>query len=145
MNPPSPKKYTLLIVDDSRADARLAQLWLRKSQRIQEVCAVQSGGEALSFLRREGPFSEAPPVQLLLVDVHLPDMLGWDLIAQLRADPEWARIPVVILTGTTCDADARRARSLGVARYLAKPFDAEEFGALVGEIEQVLESSEHNT
>lgn len=141
----SPFRNTLLIVDDSRADARLAQLWLRKSQRFQEVCAVATGGEALAFLRRKEPFAEAPPVQLLVVDVQLPDMLGWELIAQLRADPEFAQIPVVVLTGTTCEADARRARSLGVARYLTKPFDAEEFAVLVAEIEQVLDASERNT
>jgi two-component system response regulator len=133
-------RISVLIVDDSRADARLAQLWLRKSQRVQESHAVQSGDEALAFLRREEPFAQAPPTHLVLLDVQLPDMLGWDLIAELRRDPALARIPVIVLTGTTYDADARRATALGVARYLAKPFDAEEYAKLLGEIESVVET-----
>ncbi len=128
---------TILVVDDSRADARLAQLWLRSSAVVRDVELVHSGREALAFLRREGPFAQAPIPHMLVLDVHLPDMLGWELLVKLRQDEALSGIPVVVLTGTVTDADAQRARELGVARYLCKPFDADEFTALVREIETV--------
>jgi two-component system response regulator len=135
MTTPTPK--TVLIIDDSHADARLMELWLRNSAVVTNVHSVRSGREALQFLRRQDPFAQAPLPHILLLDIHLPDMLGWDLLSELRQDEQLARIPVVVLTGTVHEADARRARDYGAARYLCKPFDAEEYAALVQEIDRV--------
>jgi two-component system response regulator len=126
-----------LIIDDSRADARLMELWLRNSTVITTVYSVRSGQEALQFLRRQDPFAQAPTPHILLLDIHLPDMLGWDLLGELGRDENLSRIPVFVLTGTLHDADAQRARECGAVRYLCKPFDADEYAALVQEIDRV--------
>jgi two-component system response regulator len=135
-------RITILIVDDSRADVRLAQLWLRNSAVIQDVQVARSGAEALAYLRQEDPFAQADKPQLILLDVHLPDMLGWDLLAELRRDAALSEIPVIVLTGTVNDVDAQLARDLGAARYLCKPFDADEFATLVREIETTIRETE---
>jgi CheY-like chemotaxis protein len=132
--------HTILIVDDSRADSRLLQLWLRNSATIGHVQVARTGRDALAYLRHEGEHAQAPTPTLVLLDVHLPDMLAWELLTELRRDESLASIPVIVLTGTVHDADAQLATKLGAARYLCKPFDADEFAILVREIDAVIES-----
>lgn len=129
---------TILIVDDSRADTRLMQLWLRNSAFIRDVQVVRSGSEALALLRKEGAEAHSQRPQLILLDVHLPDMFGWDLLETLRRDTSLADIPVIVLTGTVNDVDAQMASQLGAVRYLCKPIDADEFAVLVREIDAIL-------
>jgi CheY-like chemotaxis protein len=102
------------------------------------VRVVRTGRQAIEYLRRQGDFAQAPPAQLVLLDVNLPDMLGWDLLAELRQDEALSRIPVIVLTGTIQATDAKLARQLNVARYLCKPFDADEFEKMIAELEAVV-------
>jgi len=133
------KPLNLLLVDDSQADARLMQLWLQKSQVIGDLRVAVSGSQALGMLRREGEYASVPRPDLVLLDVNLPDMQAWDILQIVRGDPALADLAVLILTGTLADADARRAKDFHVISYLAKPFDADEFAALVREIESFAE------
>jgi CheY-like chemotaxis protein len=130
----------ILIVDDSRADSRLTELWLRNSAAVQDVQVVRTGSAALEFLRREGADGQAQRPQLVLLDVHLPDILGWDLLKSLRADEKLRDIPVVVLTGTVNDGDMQLAKDLGAVRCLCKPIDADEFAAFVREIDAILQT-----
>jgi two-component system, chemotaxis family, response regulator Rcp1 len=135
---------TILIVDDSPSDVRLTQLWLRSSAVVRDAPFVHRGGAALAYLRREPPFPDAVRPHLILLDVHLPDMFGWEVLSTLRNDPALATIPVIMLTGTIIPADQQLAVQLGADRYLSKPFDADDFTELVREIETiVLERSSH--
>ena len=133
-------RTTILIVDDSRADSRLTELWLRNSSYVQDVQVVRTGAEALAFLRREGNYGQAQRPQLVLLDVHLPDLLGWELLESLQADESLRDLPVVVLSGTVNEADIQLANKLGAIRCLSKPIDADEFAAFVREIEEILEA-----
>jgi CheY-like chemotaxis protein len=139
MTPTSP--VNVLIVDDSRADAQLTQLWLRNSTWVRDMQVARTGQEALSRLRREPPFDQIPPPQLILLDLNLPDTLGFDLLASLQHDDQLARIPVIVLTGTIRDSEIQRAQQLGAIRCLCKPFDADEFTKLVEEVEAVIRAN----
>ena len=127
----------ILIVDDSRSDTKLLSLWLQRSLLAPEIHCAVTGQEALRLLRDpSGPYSSQLP--LVLLDVHLPDMLGWDFLVEVRRDPVLSSIPIIVLTGTERAEDRLKAQQLGAQAYLGKAFDADEFTRLVAEIEAVL-------
>ncbi len=72
-----------------------------------------------------------PAVDLVLLDVMLPYTDGFELLAQLRANPDWKDVPVIILTSRTREHDAVRALSLGADDYLTKPFSPPELVARI--------------
>lgn len=134
-------KVSVLIVEDSLADAKLTQLWLAKTNFVGAVRVARTGQEGLEILRSAGESGSTRGRWLVLLDVHLPDMLGWELLEELRRQDALPQVRVIVLTGTVRTEDARRAQQAGAARYLAKPFDAEEFAALMREIEAVAQES----
>jgi two-component system chemotaxis response regulator CheY len=84
--------------------------------------AASNGLEALTHIKRERP-------ELVLLDLMMPLMDGWELASALRSDPEWSDIPIVVMTA---DHDAeRKRRELGAEAALPKPFDIEELSELV--------------
>ena len=138
----SRSSITVLIIDDSLSDARLTQLWLRNCESVGNTEVVRTGQEAISRLRCEGAFAQCVLPNLVLLDVNLPDMLGWELLEQMRRDPNMRPIPVIVLTGTVRETDVKRAQELGAARCIPKPFDADEFSVLAKEIESVIRETE---
>ena len=131
----------ILLVDDSPADSRLVQIWLKRSSVVGRVDAVDTGAAALARLRGEGPFAGQALPDLVLHDVNLPDMLVWDVIDAARLALGAGCPPFLILAGTHSDSDAALAASRQAWRYLAKPFDADEFEQLIALIESFGEVS----
>jgi DNA-binding response OmpR family regulator len=86
--------------------------------------AARDGAEALDVLRRERP-------DLLLLDVMMPRLSGFEVMESMRRNPDLAGIPVVVLTARGDEIDVRRGLALGARRYVSKPFDVQ---ALVGEV-----------
>jgi CheY-like chemotaxis protein len=125
----------LFLVDDNAADAKLAARWLRESPAIDRVDVVHDGERALQWLRRNGCYADAPRPDLILLDVNLPRMTGFELLAEIRADSDLAGIPVIVLSASNAEADVSRAIALGADRYFAKPSDAGEFAELVSAVE----------
>jgi DNA-binding response OmpR family regulator len=118
----TPRRETVLVVDD---DAELRDTFCDalSAHGFAALCA-RNGREALQLLTRPAP-GAALPVAILL-DLRMPEMNGWELLARLRASRSLAVIPVLVVS--VCDA--RRALE-GVASYLEKPV---EIGALLAEL-----------
>jgi CheY-like chemotaxis protein len=104
---------TILIVEDNLSvQMSLADVLIDQGYR---VVPVQDGEEALEYLRR------SPPPDLILLDLFMPRMDGWEFRKQMRADPRWTGIPVVVVSSI---ADmAAETSPLGAAAYLSKPVD----------------------
>jgi DNA-binding response OmpR family regulator len=77
----------------------------------------------------------------VLLDSHLPDLHGLEILAELRRNPELAGIGVFVLSGTFHPDDSRRALELGADDYMAKPFEADDFERLVQRIEEFARSA----
>lgn len=107
----------VLIVDDNATNRLYAEELLRAWQ--MRPTAVESGLTALVTL--EGAIAEGDPFALLLVDVQMPDMDGFDLVKELRKRPELSGAPVMMLTSADQVGDVTRCRELGLAAYLIKP------------------------
>ncbi len=117
----------VLLVDDNPADIDLTRDVLGKSRRHPHVSAVSDGVEAISFLRRQGKYAEAPSPDLIVLDLNLPRKDGRNVLLEVKADPGLARIPVVIFTTSQATSDITRCYELGANCYLRKPGNLADF------------------
>lgn len=104
----------ILAVDDEPNILRLIQVNLERKG--YEVETAKNGGEALAKIRQRRP-------DILISDVMMPEMSGFELLANLRRDPEYADLPVIMLTAKTAEVDVVMGYSWGVDMYLTKPFN----------------------
>ena len=126
----------ILLVEDNPGDVRLTVEALRESKmRNNNMSVVGDGVEALAFLRREGKYADAPRPDLILLDLNLPRKGGHEVLAEIRADEELTRIPVVVLTASEAERDITRAYDLHADCYITKSFDLDQFVVVVKSIE----------
>ncbi|MFT4076208.1 MAG: response regulator [Asticcacaulis sp.] len=117
---PAERIANVLLIDDRRADVELTRVYLQVRDRLQFNLLVANGAkEALSVLQAAAHRGES--IDLLLVDINMPGMDGFELLEALRRDPALKHISVVMCTGSTYDQDLARARALGAAGYMVKP------------------------
>jgi diguanylate cyclase (GGDEF)-like protein len=113
----------VLIIDDSPEAIAVAKARLEKEENLTILCA-EWGRPGLEMLKAERP-------DLVLLDVDMPDISGFDLCRMIKSDPELCMIPVIFLTGSGGTEDKVRGLDLGAVDYISKPFDAFELRARV--------------
>jgi len=125
----------ILLVEDNPADARLVTELLKEGQLPHHVRHVTDGVEAMTYLRQRD--AESPPARpdLILLDLNLPRKDGRELLAEIKADENLRRIPVVVLTTSQAEDDIARAYSLYANCYITKPVDLDQFARVVKSIE----------
>jgi len=106
----------VMVVEDEPENRLFIGLMLRTEG--YDVVEAEDGPAAFELLQRE---SGRP--DLILLDVMMPGLNGWQVFERLRQDARWAAIPVVMLTALAQRADVERAVELGVDGYLTKPFE----------------------
>ncbi len=126
----------ILMVEDNAGDIRLMQESLKESKLINRVHVTNNGEEALAFLRREGSYAKVPRPDLILLDLNLPKKDGRETLAEIKADDQLKRIPVVILTTSRAEQDIFYAYDLHANCYITKPVDLDQFMTVVKEIEE---------
>jgi two-component system response regulator len=120
---------TILLVEDSLADAEMTMDALREARLANPIVHVEDGVEALDYLRRTGDFSDRDdgnPVVVLL-DIKMPRMDGIEVLREIRASEQTRRIPVVILSSSREERDLAASWDLGVNAYVVKPVDADQY------------------
>ncbi|MEX0991545.1 MAG: response regulator [Actinomycetota bacterium] len=120
----------ILIVDDDPMIRRLLQVNFRLEGF--DVAVAGRGEEALELAAGARP-------DIVVLDVSMPDMDGWEVMGRLRGDPPTASVPVVFLTARTGQTEQEKAQRLGADGYLVKPFDP---GELVEVVKQVLSDAD---
>jgi chemotaxis family two-component system response regulator Rcp1 len=130
------KTPEILLVDDNPADIDLTSEVLAQCKQRFHVNAVNDGAEAISFLRHQGKYSEAPCPDLVVLDLNLPRRDGRQVLSDIKADPALAKIPVVIFTTSQANSDISRSYELGANCYLRKPGNLPEFVAVVQSMAQ---------
>jgi CheY-like chemotaxis protein len=125
----------VLLVEDNPSDVYLTQVAFRRSRTGSEIHVVEDGIQAMAFLRQELPYAGAPRPDLVLLDLNLPRKDGYKVLAEMKADPDLRKIPVIVLTTSTAEADVDRCYESHANCYIAKPVDFDEFERVIQEIE----------
>ena len=123
------KPRRILLVDDSPRDTEMALDALQQYHLANEVKALRDGAEALDYMYRRGEFADrrdGDPAVILL-DLKMPRVDGLQVLRQLKSDPKFKMIPVVIMTSSREDQDVVRSYQLGVNAYVVKPLTFHEF------------------
>lgn len=120
----------ILVVDDERHIVRLVQVNLERAG--YEVVTAYDGVEALEKMKTENP-------DMVVLDVMMPRMDGFEVLKNLQADPRYQDVPVIMLTAKAQDADIFKGWASGVSSYLTKPFNPRELLVFVERIFQSLD------
>jgi chemotaxis family two-component system response regulator Rcp1 len=125
----------VLLVEDNPGDVRLTKEALKEGKLLNQLTVVGDGVEALSFLRKQGIYADALQPELILLDLNLPKKDGREVLAEIKADPNLRRIPVVVLTTSSSEEDILKIYDLHANCYITKPVDLEQFMGVVKSIE----------
>jgi CheY-like chemotaxis protein len=126
----------ILLVEDNRMDAHFAMHALEKASFKHRCTLVVDGEEAMNYLQRRGIFARAPRPDLILLDLALPKKDGREVLSEIREDFGLRDIPVVVLTGSTDEADIAHTQMLQVESYLVKPVSLSKFLDVIRELKR---------
>jgi len=125
----------ILLVEDNPGDVRLAREALKENKVRNNVHVVEDGEAAMEFLRKQNKYQNVPRPDLVLLDLNLPKKDGREVLAEIKADDDLKRIPVVMLTISKAEEDIIRAYDLHVNCYITKPIDLDQFIKVVRTVE----------
>lgn len=115
------KPVEVLVVDDSEDDVVLLQEAFGDCPMVNFVKTVEDGEAAIRYLKRQAPFEHAKRPGLVLLDINMPRKNGFEVLAEIRSDPELRQVPVVMLTTSKQESDILRAYSTGACSFISKP------------------------
>jgi two-component system, chemotaxis family, response regulator Rcp1 len=125
----------ILLVEDNPGDVLLTSEALEQSKLHNELVIVEDGEKAIAYLRKQGDYTHAARPDLILLDLNLPRRDGRDVLAEIKADEDLKRIPVVILTTSQDEEDVQKTYNLHANCYITKPIDLAQFMHVVKSIE----------
>ena len=121
----------ILLVEDNPGDVELIEEALQSGRVLNRISVAGDGEAAVSFLNREKNYENAPRPDLIMLDLNLPKKSGFEVLAEIKGNPELVRVPVVILTSSQAERDIVKGYSLHANCFVSKPVDVEEFLSVV--------------
>lgn len=124
------KLLDILLVEDNPDHAILTCKVLQENMVINRIYIVEDGIEALDFIYKRGKYANNENIGrpgLILLDVKLPKLDGFEVLKSLKSDPEYKDIPVVMLTTSSRDEEVAHGYNEGANSYVSKPVKFEEF------------------
>ncbi len=117
----------ILLVEDNPGDVRLTQEALKSGKILYDLQVVRDGRQAMDFLHKKGPYSAVFTPDLILLDLNIPIKNGREVLAEVKSNPLWKQIPVVILTTSSDEQDVSETFAHDANCYITKPFDFDQF------------------
>jgi len=123
MNPTLPP---VLAAEDEESDAMILRLAFKKARLLNPLVVVRDGQDAVDYLNGAGP-STHPLPGLLILDLKMPRMSGFDVLSWLSTQPTLKALPAVVLSSSSDDSDIQKARKMGARDYFVKPHTLPQF------------------
>jgi CheY-like chemotaxis protein len=120
----SKRPITILLVDDDEEDLQMTQEALLESRLGNDLRTTHDGEELMDYLLRRGQYADAadsPKPGLILLDLNMPRKDGREALAEIKANPDLRKIPVIVLTTSKAEEDIFRTYDLGVNSFITKP------------------------
>jgi CheY-like chemotaxis protein len=128
------KTVQVLLVEDNPADVELTQRNLAESEFDLNINVAEDGEVAMAYLRKEGEYANAPRPDVILLDLVMPKKDGYEVLDELKADPDLKDIEVMILTTTRGQESDLFRKGFLPSRYGFKPIDVERFDNVVKDL-----------
>ena len=127
------QEVTILLVEDDPGHARLIEKNLRRSNITNRIVTIGDGQQAFDYLFSKGQYATSQPTSplLVLLDLNLPGLDGYQVLQHMKADEHTKHIPVVILTTTDDAREVARCYDLGCNVYMTKPVDYDRFSEAI--------------
>lgn len=133
------KQVEVLLVEDNPGDVLLVKEAIREVNSREKVHVAvhvaETGAKAMECLHQKGGFEEFPRPHLIILDLNLPVMDGYEVLDKIKKSENLRRIPVVVLTASRADKDVLKSYNLHANCYIIKPVDQKSFAGLVETIE----------
>jgi two-component system response regulator len=120
----------ILLVEDDPADAKLFEMATREVRQSLSVETVPDGAAALEYVYHRGTYTNAPPCTLIVLDLNLPGLDGFEVLRRIKTDSSTESIPVIVLSSTASPEDVKQAYAKGANAFLSKPKDEEDMVAM---------------
>jgi two-component system response regulator len=121
----------VLIAEDDLGDRVLLEQAFRATSSEADLRFTANGEEFLAYLRREPPWETAERPDLIVLDLNMPRMDGREVLLEIKSDPSWRAVPVVVLTNSRSLEDIEMAYHRGANTYIAKPHSPDELARIV--------------
>lgn len=128
------KLAPILIAEDDETEIMVLRMAAQKATLARKIVFVHDGVEVLAYLQGEPPFSDRsqhPLPVLLVLDLKMPRLTGFDVLVWLATRPEFKNLPAVVLSSSTNDSDIQKARDLGASDYHIKPHSLPDLTAIL--------------
>lgn len=124
----------ILLVDDNDDDVFLTREAFNAASLKVNLQRVDNGEKCLQYLRKQAPYENAVTPDLILLDMHMPVMDGYEVMSEIVKDEKLNHLPVVILTTSYEAADIKKMYGLRCSSYITKPVNFESFVAAIGQL-----------
>jgi CheY-like chemotaxis protein len=128
------KIATILLMEDNEDDVFLTREAFDAAKLSVDLIHVDNGEKGMQFLRKQGPYADAPTPDLILLDMHMPVMDGHEVLTEIVNDEKLKYLPVVVLTTSYEAADIQKMYNLRCNSYITKPVDFENFVKAVSQL-----------
>lgn len=128
----------ILLVEDNPDHALMVKRALSKGKLVNEIAWVKDGQEALDYLFHQGVYTDggsASTPGLILLDLKLPKLDGFEVLSRMKQTPRLKMIPVIILTTSAQEEEINRCYALGANSYITKPVQFSEFAEKIKDLE----------
>lgn len=120
-------EYPILLVEDNPDDVLITKRAFKKGKIRNRLYTVENGIEAVKFLKKQEEYKDVPTPALILLDINMPLMNGFQVLEKIKGDEKLRSIPVIMLTTSERDTDIDKAYALGCNSYIVKPVNFQKF------------------
>lgn len=134
---PQVRKARILLVEDNPGDVELLRLSLNSAKVDCDLTVIVDGEQAVDYVQRQ--HAENPP-DLAILDLNVPRVGGLEILEAIRASPDLAGLPVMILTSSSSPHEAARLEALQISKHVIKPLELDEFLHIGFIVKQLLDA-----
>jgi CheY-like chemotaxis protein len=124
----------ILLVEDNEDHAFLTRESLQHERLRVELHHVTDGEKCMAFLRRQAPYESAPKIDLILLDLHMPRMDGFEVMEAIAGDERLRQTPVIVLTTSRDRSEVERMYKLRCNSFISKPVDFDGFSRAIRDV-----------
>ena len=126
----------VLLIEDNEGDILLTQETFENISSPVNLHVVKDGEQAIAFIMKEAPYEDAVSPDMILLDLNIPKINGFDILHKIKSTPTLKQIPIIVLSTSNKEKDVLDSYKNYVNCYITKPVDLNEFSEIIQYIEQ---------